>query len=402
MGVEAVTYVATASVPPGDAEFAARVERHRRRRPGQWLTVEAPVALPAVVREIEGPVLVDALGPWVANTMAAAGGRPDVDGLVDALLARRGDVVIVSEEVGLGVHPATEVGRRFADLLGEVNRRVSDVADSVLLVVAGRVVELPASRSARGMFRIPAHSTRRTSGARSALAFLTPLGRAATPSAATFAWFPLVGALLGLLLGFLWAGSDELFGALAGAAVVVVVDLALTGALHFDGLVDSADGLLPHLSRERRLEVMAEPAAGAFGIAAGAGVLVVRAAALAGFAAETEPSPLLLAALWCLSRTSMVAAAHVLPYARGSGLASAFAGGGRAHTFAALAGVAGAAALAAADDPAFLGAVAAGALAAAAVAALACRRVGGYTGDTLGAGGILAETAGLLAAIAVV
>ena len=70
-------------------------------------------------------------------------GREDcIDSLIDVLSRRQGDTVIVSEEVGLGVHPSTEVGRAFRDVLGDVNRAVAEVADEVLLVVAGRVLPL--------------------------------------------------------------------------------------------------------------------------------------------------------------------------------------------------------------------------------------------------------------------
>ena len=85
-------------------------------------------------------VLVDALGTWVA---AHPDLDPDIDGLVAALVARRGDTVLVSDEVGLGVHPSTEIGRRFRDVLGGVNTAVADVADDVLLVIAGRILPLP-------------------------------------------------------------------------------------------------------------------------------------------------------------------------------------------------------------------------------------------------------------------
>jgi len=88
----------------------------------------------------EGTVLVDALGTWVA---AHGDLDPDIDGLVAAIVARRGDTVLVSDEVGLGVHPSTEVGRRFRDVLGGVNTAVADVADDVLFVIAGRILPLP-------------------------------------------------------------------------------------------------------------------------------------------------------------------------------------------------------------------------------------------------------------------
>ena len=111
---------------------------------------------------------------------------------------------------------------------------------------------------------------------RRALAFLTPLGGPVAPSPSALAWFPVVGALLGLGLGGVWWLADRLWAAPVAAAVVVAADLALTGMLHFDGLVDSADGLLPPLVAERRLEVMADPAAGAFGVGVAVVVLLLR------------------------------------------------------------------------------------------------------------------------------
>ena len=140
-GTSEVTYVATAVALDGDAEFAARVAAHRARRPASWRTVEAGPAevVPAVRTAASGPVLVDSLTTWVA---ASAGFAVDGDGLCAALEERAGDVVVVSDEVGLGVHPSTEAGRRFRDALGLLNQAVAGVADRVLLVVAGRVLPL--------------------------------------------------------------------------------------------------------------------------------------------------------------------------------------------------------------------------------------------------------------------
>jgi len=133
-----VTYVATGVA--GDDDMAARIAVHRQRRPPAWTTVEAGCELAAAIEALrDGTVLIDTLGTWVA---AHADLRPDVDGLLAALAARRGDTVIVSDEVGLGVHPSTEVGRRFRDVLGTVNAAVADAAGEVLLVVAGRVLPL--------------------------------------------------------------------------------------------------------------------------------------------------------------------------------------------------------------------------------------------------------------------
>ncbi len=136
-----VTYVATGQVTDPDME--RRIDLHRARRPGWWTTVEAGADLVAALDQAGGPVLVDSLGTWVAAHDDLA---PDVAALVAALRARAaravGATVLVSEEVGLGVHPPTEVGRRFADALGALNREVAGVADRVLLVVAGRVLPL--------------------------------------------------------------------------------------------------------------------------------------------------------------------------------------------------------------------------------------------------------------------
>jgi len=230
---------------------------------------------------------------------------------------------------------------------------------------------------------------------RRALAFLTPLFGASEPRPRTLAWFPFAGAALGLVLGAVWWGAERVWPAAVAAAIVVAADLALTGLLHVDGLADSADGLLPHLDRARRLEVMAAPDVGAFGVAAVVAVLLLRWAALA----TTAPSPLLLGGLWCASRTAMAVAARKVPYARPGGLASAFLGGRTLST--ALIGAVLATGLAfAGPGVAGIAAVAGVVVGAAGVVALARRRIGGFTGDVLGASGMVGETTGLLVAAA--
>jgi adenosylcobinamide-GDP ribazoletransferase len=237
---------------------------------------------------------------------------------------------------------------------------------------------------------------------RAAFAFLTAApGRGTTePDARTFAWFPIVGASLGGLLGAVWWVLDQAWEAPVAAALIVSLDLAITGMLHFDGLVDAADGLLPPLpepAADRRLAIMAEPGAGAFGIASGSVVLLLRTVALLAL----QPSVVLLGALWCASRTHMAIIASVVPYARadGSGLARAFLG--RRPWVPGAAGLALALALAVGWRPVpGLAALAAGGVAAAGVTVLAWRRIGGFTGDVLGAAGLVSETAGLLVAAA--
>ena len=227
---------------------------------------------------------------------------------------------------------------------------------------------------------------------RAALAFLTPIGGARTPNARTLSWFPLAGCAIGATLGLLWWTADRIWPAAVAAALIVTADLALTGMLHLDGLVDSADGLLPHLERERRFTVMSEPTVGAFGIGAAGAVLLLRYTALA----STPTNIALLASLWCMSRTVMAAAGRGMPYAKGAGLLSAFTGGDwkpvAAYGSAVALGLAATAGL-----PAVVAVVAA-AIAGVAIVGLARIRLGGVTGDVLGAAGIIAETVGLLAA----
>src|SRR6476661_1157229 len=143
---------------------------------------------------------------------------------------------------------------------------------------------------------------------RRALAFLTPLGRATVPDQRTMSWFPVVGALVGTVVGCVWWGSDRLWPPAVAAALTIAADLALTGMLHFDGLADSADGLLPHMPRERRLEVMRKPDIGGFGVTAAGAVLFLRWSLLASI----HPSVILIAALWCASRTLMASMALVM------------------------------------------------------------------------------------------
>ena len=136
-----VAFVATAE--PGDTEMVARIARHRAERPPQWATVEAPRTLVAALDELRGKadiVVVDCLTLWVANRLAD--GEPSV--LAEA--RRLGDLaarppfalIVVSNAVGLGVHPETALGRQFRDALGLVNQAVAGVAHEVVLLVAGR------------------------------------------------------------------------------------------------------------------------------------------------------------------------------------------------------------------------------------------------------------------------
>lgn len=154
-GREAVTYVAPGPVPGhGDSEWAARVRAHRTRRPAAWTTLET-ADVPGALADA-GPgaaLLVDCLGTWLTRLVDDARAWDDagraraeigagIRRLVASVEQTRADVVLVSNEVGSGVVPATASGRVFRDGLGRANAAVADVADHAALVVAGRVLDL--------------------------------------------------------------------------------------------------------------------------------------------------------------------------------------------------------------------------------------------------------------------
>lgn len=145
----AVTFLATAVIDEADAAFAARIEEHRSRRPASWETVEVPLGgdLGCALEHCppSSVALVDSLGTWLAGF---PGFSVDIPRLTAALSRRRSGTaatILVSDEVGLGVHPETRAGLEFRDSLGALNRVVAAAADEVLLVVAGRVLSLPAA-----------------------------------------------------------------------------------------------------------------------------------------------------------------------------------------------------------------------------------------------------------------
>lgn len=143
----AVTFVATAE--PFDDDLALRIAHHRLERP-DWPTVEEPVDIATVLNHLpaDGFAIVDCLTVWVGNLfhhMPAADTRNQVyDALVEVLERRRHelDVMVVTNEVGCGLHPDTALGRQYRDELGRLNQRVCAIADSSLLLVAGRALAL--------------------------------------------------------------------------------------------------------------------------------------------------------------------------------------------------------------------------------------------------------------------
>jgi adenosylcobinamide kinase / adenosylcobinamide-phosphate guanylyltransferase len=133
------TYCATAEA--GDAEMAERIAAHRARRGPFWRTVEAPVALASAIAahaEPGRPILVDCLTLWLSNLLLA-GKRADKEAgaLCSALRKAAGPVVLVSNEVGMGLVPETPLGRRFRDAAGRLNQEIAALADRVVFIAAG-------------------------------------------------------------------------------------------------------------------------------------------------------------------------------------------------------------------------------------------------------------------------
>jgi len=144
----AVTYIATAEAR--DGEMRERIAEHRERRPDSWRTVEAPDNLPEAVEEAlagDGVVLVDCLTVYISNLLMSngiAGGQRvkravdrEMDELVEVCRSGDGRVIMVSNEVGMGIVPDNMLARTFRDVAGRANQKLAAAADEVYLCVSG-------------------------------------------------------------------------------------------------------------------------------------------------------------------------------------------------------------------------------------------------------------------------
>ncbi|PZV13347.1 MAG: bifunctional adenosylcobinamide kinase/adenosylcobinamide-phosphate guanylyltransferase [Leptolyngbya sp.] len=141
-----VIYVATSQLEPTDLEWQARVERHRDRRPKNWITQAVPFDLAAALDTAPPAhcLLVDSLGTWLTNCLD----QPEDDWkkteqiLLASLQSTSNTIILVAEETGWGVVPAYPLGRTFRDRLGYLTRQISAIADTVYLVTAGYALNL--------------------------------------------------------------------------------------------------------------------------------------------------------------------------------------------------------------------------------------------------------------------
>lgn len=235
------------------------------------------------------------------------------------------------------------------------------------------------------------------SSLRSAVGFLTvvPVARAGAEPEDRLgrAYFPAVGALVGLAAGLVFLVGAAVMTPLLAAVAAIATGVLLTGGLHLDGLADAADGLLGGGSTERRLEIMRDPRVGSFGAIALVLVLVGEVAALSAMTPVRALRALIVAG--ALSRLAMLAVVALVPYARTEGLGIAAVGGRRVADLA-LGGVVTLAVCLL--DPRH--ALVAGLLVAVTtlvVVRLARRRIGGATGDVYGACAEIGQLAALLA-----
>ncbi|WP_206953565.1 bifunctional adenosylcobinamide kinase/adenosylcobinamide-phosphate guanylyltransferase [Trinickia acidisoli] len=160
-----VTYIATA-LDAGDDEFAARIAHHRARRPAHWRIVEAGAELAQAIADADDGrtcILVDCLTLWLANVICPAGAEPTernernepapddcaarMDALEAALARARSPVIVVSNEIGMGVVPMGAMTRRYVDELGRLNQRVAALAREVTMMVAGLPMTVKGERA---------------------------------------------------------------------------------------------------------------------------------------------------------------------------------------------------------------------------------------------------------------
>jgi adenosylcobinamide kinase/adenosylcobinamide-phosphate guanylyltransferase len=141
-----VVYVATAPRFPDDKEWQQRISQHEKQRPENWELLEEELSLISILHSTKHEdkfVLVDCLTLWLSNVMFANKDEEDeTRQLCDALANYAGDMVLVSNEVGMGLVAETKLGRSFCDAQGRLNQAVAKVADQVFFVAAGLPLQL--------------------------------------------------------------------------------------------------------------------------------------------------------------------------------------------------------------------------------------------------------------------
>jgi len=150
-GCESRAFIATAEAL--DAEMRSRIERHKRDRADSFITIEEPLDLAAALGRIPSGAsvaVIDCLAVWVGNLMHHCPSREQeaIDAFFAALTTTAVDLIVVTNEVGMGIIPDNEMARQYRDLLGMVNQRIAAIAQEVVLMVSG--IPLPIKGGGRG------------------------------------------------------------------------------------------------------------------------------------------------------------------------------------------------------------------------------------------------------------
>ena len=158
-------YIATARRSPRDRDMMARIARHQADRPASWITIEEPESVPRVARHAQPhdvPVVVECVTLWLSNLLRREAQTPprkqreilltEVRAL--AAVGEGRELIVVSNEVGGGIHPPTRLGRRFQDLQGWANQILAQAAQQVVLVVAGIPVPIKTGADQRADHRL--------------------------------------------------------------------------------------------------------------------------------------------------------------------------------------------------------------------------------------------------------
>lgn len=147
-----VTFIATASA--GDEEMAERIRRHWESRALEWKTVEAPIDVLGPIRAtaVGDFIVLDCLTLWVSNLLGEGASAAEIESVASEVVRalRQRDCVVVTNEVGLGIVPVSELARKFRDVLGDVNALFAAAADRAALMVAGRAIDLASIESVLG------------------------------------------------------------------------------------------------------------------------------------------------------------------------------------------------------------------------------------------------------------
>lgn len=370
-----VFYVATAQ--PLDGEMRERIRKHKAERSDRWQTVEEPVDLVGALIRLKGEadaIVVDCMGLWISNLLTGGSdaskavylSEDEAQNLamevVSAAKSTGARVVFVSNEVGLGIVPEDALSRAFRDALGRVNQVLAQMSDEAYFLISGKAIPLkkppsqlmpacdsePSSGSAFAseakcaaqkvqrridpeLFQLRSYPWWHPLGPLYAFTFLTriPLPRRLKTVDVTdirpgqfrsaVVWFGAVGFLLGAVL----AGSDYIMTVIVGieAPVATAIQLALlfllTGGLHVDGLADTADGFLSGRERSRILAIMKDSRVGSMGTSAVILVFILDYVLLAGTPIGLRTEALLTAP--AVSRLAMVIAMYHAVHARAEG-----------------------------------------------------------------------------------